>query len=154
MDSTIPALDAVVIEEDTFLVLSAEPIMHEPTQSLEELERELMEFSPPQPGSVLMRPGNPAELLAIVHELDHSPTWREEWIAAAIDAVIERAQQHQLRRLAMPLLGTIHGRFPARRFIALLRSALERTQPNYPRELWLAVPRQDLGTVRGLLAAS
>ena len=153
MEATVPHLDAVVIEEDTFLVLSAEPSLREPAESLDELERELMEFSPPTPGSVLVRGGTPLELLAIVHELDQTPSWREEWIAAAIEGILDVAQHHRLQVLAMPLLGTIHGRLPARRFITLLRTALEGRKPQYPHELWLAVPRQDLGTVRGLLAA-
>ncbi len=151
MEAIIPRLDAVVIEEDTFLVLSAEPTLQEPAQSLDELERELMEFSSPAPGSVLVRGGTPVEMLAIVHELDQSPSWREEWIATALENILDLAQQHRLRILAMPLLGTIHGRLPAQRFIALLRAALEHREQPFPTELWLAVPRQDLGTVRRLL---
>ncbi len=151
LEALAPALDAVVVEEDTFLVLGAEQTIREPAEDYAELQRELTEFIPPQPGSVLLRSGRQLELLAIVHDLERTPSWRREWIAAAIDQVLELAQQRRLKTLAMPLLGSVHGRFPAAQFIELLHDALERRRPAFPQTLWLAMPRAQIAAVLDLL---
>lgn len=151
LEAPIPPLDAVVIEDDTFLVLGAAPIIREPAQEIQEIERELLDFEPPAPGSVLVRRGKPLELLAIVHELEHTPSWRAEWVAAALKGVLQQAAQHQLKTVAMPLLGTVHGRLPEREALGLLFDALGHTAHSYPQELWLAVPRERLSVIRHLL---
>ncbi len=151
LEALAPALDAVVVEEDTSLVLGAELTIREPAEDFSELQRELAEFTPPQPGSVLLRKGRQLELLAIVHDLEHTPSWRREWIAAAVDRVLDLAQQRQLKTLAMPLLGSVHGRFPAAQFLTLLRDTLERRRPAFPQTLWLAMPRAQIAAVLDLL---
>jgi len=151
LEAPIPPLDAVVIEDDTYLVLGAAPIIREPTQGFEEIQRELSDYDPPAPGSVLVRRGQPLELLAIVHELEHTPSWRTNWIAAALEGVLQQAAKHHLKTIAMPLLGTVHGRLPEREALTLLLNALRHAQQQYPRELWLAVQRERLGEIRRLL---
>lgn len=151
LEALAPALDAVVVEEDTFLVLSAETTLREPVEGYTELQRELAQFTPPQPGSVLLRSGRQLELLAIVHDLERTPSWRLEWITAAVDKVLDLAQQRQLKTLAMPLLGSVHGRFPAAQFLTLLRDTLERRRPAFPQTLWLAMPRAQIAAVLDLL---
>lgn len=151
LEALAPALDGVVVEEDTYLVLSADTTIREPAEKLSEVQQELQAFTPPVPGSVLTRKGRPLQLLAVVHDLEQTPSWREEWIATALEKVLDLAQQRQLETLAMPLLGSVHGRFPARLFIALLRATLERRRPSFPHTLWLALPRKQIASVLKLL---
>lgn len=151
LEAPIPPLDAVVIEDDTYLVLGAAPIIREPTQGLEEIQHELSAFEPPPPGSVLVRRGRPLELLAIVHELEHTPSWRPEWIESALQGVLQQAARHRLGTLAMPLLGTVHGRMAEREVLQMLVNTLRQQPRHYPHELWLAVPRERLSAIRCLL---
>ena len=151
MEALVPDLDAVVVEDDTFRLLSGEPILKEPVESLDELERELTEFRAPAPGDVLVRGGEPLELVAIIHDLDQDPSWRLEWISSALAKVLALAAERQIDTLAMPLLGTVHGKLKREKALALLRTALEQHQAPWPRVLWLAVPRRDLPDTRHYL---
>lgn len=150
LDAPAPALDAVVVEDDTWAVLGADPQLNDPGIPLEQALKDAESFQPWTPGSLVVREGQPVELLAVVHDLDQHPTWREEWIASTLEAVFTVAAQRGLRTVAMPLLGTIHGRLAAERALTLLRNALDAQTGGWPRKLWLAVPRD---TVRQALRA-
>jgi hypothetical protein len=90
-----------------------------------------------QPGTVVVRGGHPLRLLAIVHDLAKAPSWREEWVASALDAVFAEVAARRLGSLGLPPLGCVHGRLPPAVFGALLRDALARSRPPTLRELWL-----------------
>ena len=141
LDAPAPALDAVVVEDDTWAVLGADPQLNDPGVPLEQALKDAEGFQPWRPGSLVVREGQPVELLAVVHDLDQQPSWREEWITSSLEAVFTVAAERGLKTVAMPLLGTIHGRLPAERALALLREALDAQTEGWPRKLWLAVPR-------------
>jgi O-acetyl-ADP-ribose deacetylase (regulator of RNase III) len=133
-------LDAVMVEEDTYLVLGAEPVareMHEPPErALEEAEvRE-----PEIPGSVLVMEGSPLRFLAVVHDLGEEPSWREEWIASALVAALQEAEARGVRSLSLPMLGTLYGTLEAQRFVELLQKALGSTWLGRLENVWLVVP--------------
>jgi O-acetyl-ADP-ribose deacetylase (regulator of RNase III) len=79
-------------------------------------------------------------LLAIVHDLNQEPSWREEWVASALEGIFREAESRRLRSIALPFLGTLHGSLKKERFVELLRCALERMSPNHLKRLWLLVP--------------
>jgi len=133
-------VDAVVAEEDTFLVLSADREVRDPNEPLVRLMTRVIETRPETPGSVLVRGKSPLQLLAIVHDLNQEPSWREEWIVSALDGIFREAESRKLRSIALPLLGTLHGSLEKQRFLVLLRCALERISPNHLKRLWLVVP--------------
>jgi hypothetical protein len=145
------AADAVVEEEDTYLVLSANPEVREPAVTRLRAFHEAYTAEPAEPGSVVVRDGAPARLLAVVHDLSQNPSWREEWVAAALGAVLVEADSRKVRTLAMPPLGRVHGSLPRERFVALLRSALLVGAPRNLDQICLVVPDHEAEVFRDLL---
>lgn len=145
------AVDAVVEEEDTYLVLSADPTVREPEEPLLEVLTEVHEAEPLEPGSIVVREGEPLRLLAVVHALDEEPTWREEWIAEALRGVFREAGRRRLRSVGLPLLGTVHGRLAIGRSLELILRALDETRPGGLERLWLMVADRDVAEVRDAL---
>lgn len=145
--------DALVEEEDTYLVLSADPEVQETREEPGELMAELLKTNPAVPGSVIVKEGQPLSLLAVVHDLNQEPSWKEEWIANALDRIFRETESRKIRSLALPLLGTLHGSLDRQRFLALLREALERSSPKYLARLWLVVPAGTAREVLGMLVS-
>ena len=133
-------VDAVAVEEDTLLVLSADPQVRDPYKHLMQVMTQMIETRPETPGSVLVKGKHPLHLLAIVHDLNQEPSWREEWIASALDGIFREAESRKLRSIALPFLGTLHGSLDKQRFVVLLRGTLERISANHLKRLWLIVP--------------
>lgn len=138
------AVAAVAVEQDTALVLDEEPVLNVPHSALKQLGEEMERFSEPVPGSVLVQRGTPRRLYAIVHDLEQEPTWREEWVAAALENVLRLAGRQALTSIALPLLGNRFGTLGTERFIELLCQALQHFPPARPLKLWLIVPRRDI----------
>lgn len=137
-------VDAVVVEQDTALLLDEEPVLNVPHSSLKQLGEEMESFNEPAPGSIVVQRGAPRRLYAIVHDLEQEPTWREEWILMALEKLLRLADQHPPSALAMPLLGSRFGALAPERFISLLHFAIAAFPPDYPLKLWLVVPRRDI----------
>ena len=100
----------------------------------------VIETRPQTPGTVLVKGKRPLRLLAIIHDLNQDPSWREEWIASALDRILAEAETRRLRSIALPFLGTLHGSLEKQRFVVLLRDALERNPAIHLERLWLVVP--------------
>ncbi len=133
---------AMAYEEDTFLVMSADP-KHavEPAHPLR-LMAELADLAPEKTGSVVVQGRHPVRLLAVVHDVELVPTWREEWIESALREIFSMAEKHRFASLGLPLLGTRYGKFDKSRFPELLARILMETPIPYLKRLWLvsAVP--------------
>lgn len=138
------AVSAVTVEQDTALVLDEEPVLQLPHNSLKELGEEMERFSEPVPGSVVMQRGTPRRLYAIIHDLEQEPTWREEWVAQALQNLLRLAERQHLGAIALPLLGSRFGSLTPERFIRLLCQAVTDFPPGQPLKLWLVVPRHDI----------
>ena len=89
---------------------------------------------------VLVKKAEPLQFLAIVHDIDREPTWREDWIASAINGVIEEAEWRRLESVAVPLIGTRHGNVEMRRVALWLGSCLSRTTFRYLKRIWVIAP--------------
>jgi hypothetical protein len=151
-DNTPPfRVDAVVVEEDTFFVMSADRRVQDPKEPLIKIMTRMIETQPKAPGSVLVKGGSPLRFLAVVHDLNEDPTWREEWIAGALDAIFQEAERRGLRSIAIPFLGTLHGSLEKERFLVLLRSALEKMPVNHLKRLWLVVPKKTSSKILEIL---
>jgi hypothetical protein len=133
-------VDAVVVEDDTHLVLGADPLPREtheePGQLLENARANIQ----PVPGTLVVRGGQPIRLHAIVHALDKEPSWREEWVASALREVFREVEARELRSLSLPFLGCVHGSLAPDRFVELLRDALAEAGVEQLAEVWLTVP--------------
>jgi len=133
-------VDAVAFEEDTFFVLSADPQVRDPHKHLMQVMTQVIETRAETSGSVLVKGKSPLRLIAIVHDLNQEPSWREEWIASALDGIFREAESRRIGSIALPFLGTLHGSLEKQRFLMLLRWALERISANHLKRLWLVVP--------------
>ena len=135
-------VEALVLEEDTFLVLSAEPIVVDPPEEPMRLMTRLIETRPEIPGTVLVRERNPVRMLAVVHDVNREPSWREDWVARALEAALETAEQRGMRSVGLEMLGCMHGRLDPARFASLLKSVLAGQAPCSLRRIWLMPSRK------------
>jgi len=134
-------VDAFVYEEDTFLVLSADPTPRDVKVPMARIMTRLIETQPQAPGSILIRGIVPLRLLAVVHDLNQDPSWKEEWIEKALEGVFQEAEGRSLSAVALPLLGTVHGTLESGRSVALLAAVLGRTAPRRLKRIWLMVQK-------------
>ena len=123
-DAPFP-VDGVALEEDTWLALSAPADFVPAPEHPVRVMTQVWEAEPERPGSVVVRDGPPLRLLAVVHDLDIEPSWRESWVAAALSSIFAEAATRRLRTLRIPLLATRHGRLAPSRFMRLLRTAVD-----------------------------
>jgi hypothetical protein len=133
-------VDAIAYEEDTWLMMSAEPEIAEPPEHPIRLMTDLIEAQPRAAGSVVVRGKNPLQFLAIVHDVNQDPTWREQWVEACLENIFKESEQRMLQAIGLPLLGTKHGRLEKKRFILLLGRVLKRTPFKHLKHLWLVAP--------------
>jgi hypothetical protein len=144
-------VEALVFEEDTFLVLSAGDVVVEPEEPRARVLANAYASQATAPGSVLVQSGKPLRLLAVVHDLSRTPSCQEEWVAAALAAGLRESEAHGLRTLALPLLGRVHGELELERFLTLLHDALAQVQPRSLERLWLLAAPADLESASRLL---
>jgi len=133
-------IKAMVFEEDTWLVMSAAPTVCEPEVHPIRLMTDAMNAKPEPAGSVKVQNGDPLRFLAIVHDVDQEPTWKESCIEEALNGVFEAAEHRKVKSIGLPLLGTKHGRLERNRCLALLACVLKQTAFHHLRQIWLIVP--------------
>ena len=131
------AVAALVVEDDTWQVLGANPDFRPTAEHPIRLWRSLAAAEPLEPGDVVEHEGFPIRLHAIVHDLDREPICREEWIAEALDQIFGIVAERRFETLALPLLGTRHGRLPERSSLRLLDESLSGLALRPLRRLWL-----------------
>lgn len=144
-------IDGQVCEEDRFLVMDAsdkiEPHHDHPLRIINRAWKQ----SPLPVGSIQYRKDTPKRFLAVIHDLDRTPTCRPIWILAALAAL-----KHELTTspgidiLAMPLLGVKHGPLTIRESIDLLCQAMDGER--WPLEcLCLQISNKELSSARNYL---
>ena len=131
------AVDALVLEDDTYFVLGASPEVLEPSESPLRMWTELHESEPAVPGEAVVRAGTPLRISAVVHDLSQDPTWTEEWVVQSLIASLRLADERGFRGLGLQPLGCVHGRLAPERFPPLLRRALEDAEPRNVKRIWL-----------------
>ena len=144
---------ATVLEEDTWLVLSAEPTVKPVADNMVRLMTDLLTAKPTSPGSVLVANGEPMQILAVVYDLSEEPLCRPEWVGAALRGIFTLAEEKRLTKLAMPLLGVRYGRLPLSRFAELLTEVVRETTLLTLQQVWLTVADVECREVRRLLTA-
>lgn len=144
---TAPA--ARLVEADRDGVLTAPVGARMPAEGLAALAAAAVTATGHAPGSVVVRPGSPVEMRAIVHDLECEPSWREAWVASACRAAFAEVRRRGIDELALPLLGTVYGRLGRDRALWLIARAVAPTRDIAT--LWIDDPDPDLP--RRLLAA-
>ncbi len=142
-------VDALAREEDTYLVLSADSELRPAAEHPIRLMTALHDAVPEPPGSVVVRPGSPLRLLAVVHDLGREPSWREEWVGQALTGVLRECEARGLASLGLPLLGCVHGHLAVERSVELLRQTVRQIAPTILRRVWLMVSSEKAETLRG-----
>ena len=132
--------EAMAFEEDNFLIMSAETIVRAPKESLMKIMTRVIATQPETPGKVLVRGKRPLRFLAVVHDLNQEPSWKEEWVADCLEKIFAEAESRKLKSIVLPFLGTLHGRLERRRFLKLLGHALSQTELSHLERIWLVVP--------------
>lgn len=132
-------VEALVEEEDTYLTLSAAAVLEPPTDAEHPVRVMTAAHAADEapPGTLVVRHpvGRSLTFFAVVHKLSERPSWREAWVASALEAIARECSRRELLSLGLPLLGTVHGKLDAARSRALTRRALERV-PTLER-VWL-----------------
>lgn len=142
--------EAIVIEEDSFFVLGA-PKEATPTRERpREVLRETDDGYPKKMGSVIVRGSGPVRMHAVVHDMELQPTWKEEWIAAALSRVLEEARDRRLESIGLPLMGVRYG-LDSRRSAELLATVLS-AHPEPPVQLTVFVHGEISSGITGTLA--
>lgn len=139
LEEAPPHVQAVVCEQDTALLLEVPRIIEYPVESTAQLIQQALHTPLQQPGSVLVRTGPLLQFLAIIHNLDTEPTWQVEWIRQALLEILREAELRQVKAMAMPLLGTVHGTLAEADFFVLLKTVIAQASLTHLRQLWLIV---------------
>lgn len=137
------ALDALAFEEDTHLLMSPGAELAPPRESFDELVKDMAAFQPLEQGSVVARGFSPVRLLAIVHDIEQSPTWSEASVRNAMLALLEKCEALNLAAVGLPVLGGVHGTLAAARFAGLFRIALEQCRPKRLKRIWIRASDRD-----------
>lgn len=140
-------VEAVVFEEDTYLVLSADWKKIESEDHPVVILTEAFGMEPEEPGRIVVYEGSPLRFLAVVHDLDQEPSWREEWVRKALENAFQEAERRGIRSMALPFLGTKHGSLEKRRFVGLLVDFLKKNPFSHPLRIWLAMPGDAEGEI-------
>jgi hypothetical protein len=136
-DSPPYPVDAIVLEEDTQLVLSAPPVIPEQSEHPIRIMTALLESEPRPLGSVIVRAGLPPRLLAVVHDLNRDPSADEDTVRAALRSLSVELDRLQAKRVRMPLLGAVHGVISRSQSIELITEMLREASPPALRHLWI-----------------
>ncbi|MBN2358960.1 MAG: hypothetical protein JXR83_05870 [Deltaproteobacteria bacterium] len=144
-------VDAVVVEDDTYHVLSADPAWRPVAEHPLRVLNAAIGALPDALGDVTVVEERPLKLCAVIHDLDREPSCDQRAIGLALAEVLAIVQRRELRSLALPLLGTVHGRVPVADAIEILRGALAGASATTLRGLELRVAAADVDRVRALL---
>ena len=146
---------ALVEEQDTSLVLKPDDEIRDPGDNkplwYDANKTKLSEAH--QPGDVLSKSFNPIRFLAIVHDLDQTPSWKSEWIEMALSNVFELSGNRSLSAIGIPVLGAQFGRFKLEEFISIFVAALKKQNFEYSLKIWLVVKQEECQKAFELLKA-
>lgn len=144
----LPA-DIRVFEEDSHLVLTVDPVMRFTPEHPIRLMTSVMKAKPRTPGTIVV---NRKSWYAIIHDLDRDPTWRPEWIEQAYRNTLTLAEEKDIQRLGLPLLGSVHGSFPAAASLTMLTEMMHSFTFRHLRKILVLVSRDCISLVAHQLA--
>jgi hypothetical protein len=119
-------MDAVVVEEDTALILSAEPHLSLRSEHPIRLMTDMVAQRFADPGSIVVKKTASLCLCAIVHDFDQDPSFKDQWVTSAIDESFVKCQEYGIRHLTMQVLGATYGPRSLDWFLELLNQRLSR----------------------------
>lgn len=137
------AVDVEILEEDTFLVLSAPAEIREVREHPIRLMTSLHEAKPRTPGSAVVKG---SRIFAIVHDLHETPTTTGPWIESAARAAFDHARRLKARSVGLQMLGSVHA--PQNHSLSALHLAnVLKTEAQHPMtQIWVMAPLE-VGTM-------
>ena len=139
-DPPIP-VDAIAVEEDTYLTLSTKPELTYPREDFNELIECMANDKPFECGSVLVRRGQPISLLAVIHDLYREPSSKKVWIENAVKNIFLQIDQLKINALGMPLIGTAYNSLDPSLALDIISNSLCEYLPQSLKRLWIMLPR-------------
>ena len=141
-------VDVRVFEEDTHLILTVDPVMRyteeHPIRLLNSLSREKVKKT----GTVVF---NSSSWYAVVHDLDSKQTCCREWVVSAYREIFRLAEERQVARIAIPLLGSVHGNMKPAESLQLMLAEVKAARARNPRQIMIiASPAQVASTKASL----
>lgn len=145
-------LDAVVVEQDTSLLMDPDIPVSDPGLAYHELVDAIAGDPGRRPGTVLARRGSqPLRLWAVVHDLDRIPTCRHEWVAEALRGIVAETERRRVAALSLPALGWTAGAVSMPTLLDLLAAALRDAGVVRSLRVWIPVAPELLGEAREAL---
>lgn len=134
-------IDAIVEEQDTQLLMGIDTEINYPDEDFDTLiDQMLSGKSVRSPGQIIIKQAQPLKLKAIIYDINQKPSWKIEWIAFALKQLVTEIENYNIKTLAMPLLGTVHGKVDENESIELLCANLNTEQACCLEKLWIIAP--------------
>ena len=141
-DSLSPLpIDVRLFEEDTFLVLTVDPVMRYTEEHPIRLMTSVAEAKPNKPGSIIT---NNTSWYAVVHDLDNDPTCRPEWIKKAYRQAFLQGEIKRVRQMGLPPLGSVHGKIPVEQSLKMLIESIKATSFEHLKKIFILVPQKNI----------
>jgi len=128
-------MQAIVVEEDTSMILSADTNIQIHDEHPIRLMTSLVDHKPELPGTVVVHGKSPYYFYAIVHDFDQYPSFQERWVNSSIDMVMQKSAELRIHRLAMQMLGSIYGSQPENRFMDYLTRRILEQHIEFPKQI-------------------
>lgn len=106
-------VDAIILEEDTGLVLSADTRIKDTQEHPIRLMTDLISAEVHQVGTAVFMKGRPHRIFAIVHDMDRTPHCCKEWVCSALEQCLKLCAQQEIESVAVQKLGCVHGKLDA-----------------------------------------
>lgn len=132
------AVQAIVLEEDTGLVLSADVRVKDVDEHPIRLMTGLLSSETIAIGTAVLRRGTPHRIFAVVHDMDQTPHCRQEWVVSALVQVMQLCEQlcdqENIQSIAIQRLGSVFGKLDTFWFENEL---LEQSRDSPLKQIWL-----------------
>ncbi len=150
-DDVCGPIDALIVEEDTFLVLSAPPEIPPVSEHPVRIFTALTEAEPLELGAIRVRGGAPLLIQAVVIDLEQDPPASLEAVRSALAAALSELGRRKLRRAGLELLGTIHGGLDPAEVVDVVKGVLAALPPESLEQLSIVARHRDLERVAAQL---
>lgn len=132
---------ALVEEQDTCLLLGEQHTLVETDKPAWYLANTLERDQPVyETGNVIIRSGQPITLQAVVHDIEQYPTCDTQTLLRTWQTIMTIIEQKNVKRLATPVLGSVHGKIVFEEAWELLQKVLLDQAPACLEKIWLIMP--------------
>jgi len=132
---------AIIEEQDTNLLLSEQKTLIDPGKPAWYFANMLEGEATHPLGTVIIKGKYPNRLLAVVHDIECTPTCEAYSIQQAWKNVMQTIEDNHITALATPLLGSVHGKLSITNSLELMCEGLQQNLPICLEKIWLVLPK-------------